>query len=371
VALTTPRLIVTVAAVAAVIAVALLPPAPGLTERTREPPYSRIGALATATGQAETKLRILQLETLAGRAAARHGEMPGFWLEHGNARPGILRRERAAWDSVATSFTGATGSAGLLVLRDRGPGTYRQLTIHVLPAAATRRTCIAVHDYPYDGWLEAIAVARALGVCWFYGMLGPPGPGVESWLLATNGAPAYEPWVSHAPGEDGPDADLLSQANLSLMSFVDFQATRQYLGTLEETACAGGRLAYCDSVWSAGGRYSFPGRWTRISGRHLTVRTAPLGSWWSEVSHQFLADLFLQYGAERFTRFWRSDAPVDSAFVAAFGGSRAAVMSAWLNTKRRVRVGPAVSFASVAISLLCGIVLLGVAGWYTNRRTVS
>ena len=94
----------------------------------------------------------------------------------------------------------------------------------------------------------------------------------------------------------------------------------------------------------------------------------PLPRWGR--AHTVLATAEAMYGSEAFARFWRSDAPVDDAFRAAFGVDLGDWVLARVSERVRItRAGPALSATALLGSLLVLLLSVGVAVVAQRART--
>ena len=85
----------------------------------------------------------------------------------------------------------------------------------------------------------------------------------------------------------------------------------------------------------------------------------------------FLADMVVEFGRDRFARFWTSDAPLEEAFEQAMETP----LDEWtMRWARRYHGTPRTtgrfSSGSVLLSLLLAGVFVGAAGVYSRRRQV-
>ena len=135
-----------------------------------------------------------------------------------------------------------------------------------------------------------------LGPCAYFAAFGKPGPAVHRWLEATN----YR--AVRAPDWDRPRAPAVDEVAL-------------YTLNPEASRCLTGQPGSCGRVLR---RDAAPGVTARVvdgnsSGESIKHRTLLLG----EASPRFLADAVREFGRPRFSQFWTSRAPLDSAFAAA------------------------------------------------------
>jgi hypothetical protein len=215
-----------------------------------------------------------------------------------------------------------------------------------------------------------------LGPCAFYAALGPPGQGIEAWLLRSGGWVATVPdWHAARQRRREPGYDAYAGVNDRGARLFKYLFVRGYAGSLEATACAGGDAAMCRRMIdsASGTQLVF-----QPSRRALGLQRAGIfahsgwsASWWDNDVAHFLADLVRREGREHFARFWTSPAEPDSAFRAAYGESLESWAARWVRAGGEVRVGPFVRTSSVLISLLVAVAVVGAGAYYTTRRQVS
>ena len=254
--------------------------------------------------------------------------------------------------------------ARVLVILDTKPA--RRPT-YVLPAALDGRTCVASLFVNWSvEWLRVPTTSAAgsnlqpwlrdwIGPCLYYAAFGRPGPAIEAWLQARAFTPAYAPdWEATPPVlrlRDEPGAYNF------LMSQVSFDAL----------ACGDGNLPRCrQGLLSPSSRES---RLPHVAGlirRRYWSLTFP-------AEERYLAALVHDMGRERFARFWRSTAPVDSAFLQAFGQPLDAWTARW--TARFASdvppFGPAPRPQAVLFSLALAAIAIAAAVGLVTRRQVG
>lgn len=207
----------------------------------------------------------------------------------------------------------------LMVLVDPSERYFRP--VYVFPSALDGRTC-AVHvmlDWSVawlahpgepvppratqlDSWLTEV-----LGPCLYYAAFGQPGPQVQRWLEERYFKVANTADWEMAP----PSVDVREEAQAYDMIIGDM--------TFDALGCLNGELPRCREAVAhstdQGVRFS-----RSVVGP--AVRGVVRRSFWPRSfanDDHYLSALVHEMGHERFERFWRSRAPVDSAFESAFG----------------------------------------------------
>lgn len=258
-----------------------------------------------------------------------------------------------------------TADTGLSVPGAGGWVGLREVT-YFLPEGTDGRTCLVLVT-----WTSRLPTSGAglLGPCAFYAAFGRPGPGVRTWLQAVAYYPTLEPdWLRTRPAGavEGPEyltiVDEVQQWGLQQALF-----GRAY-GGLNYTAagCAAGHLERCRELANRPPPYARP---EHTRGIRATIAER---FWWTDDGNWMLADLVREMGRERFTAFWRSPLPRDSAFTAAFGMTLETWMHRWLAARQpNVRVGPAIRTASVLLGLLFAGALVAGGAFYTTRRQIA
>jgi hypothetical protein len=379
-ALTGRRVILLVLLAAALIAIALLPPSPDWWEaryrRWADTP-TRLELINRTVRRAETRLHLLAMRDSALASLARHrraGAAPRFFIPD-SVSPPRRRVLEAAWDSVTRGLGPAASSmaAGMLVLLS----DHSEATLYLLPQATGDGGCFVVVElgrWSRGGSTLSRTLRRALGPCGYFHAFGPPGPHVLAWLERTGLQPAAE---ADWDGTDGAvgfrrAAEPLDPEGRDLARIIETAWQRPYLGTLEQTACASGRLPACRDVLGAPEHQFFRlRRWPALEASGVFLRPGPLAPWWASEAGYFLADLVRAQGRERFARFWRSPLPVDSAFVTSFGVPLDSYISEWLRRDHAIRLGPSIRPSSVWLSLLFLVVIVGAGAVLTTRRQVG
>jgi len=380
-ALTGRRVILLALLAAALIAIALLPPSPDWWEeryrRWADTP-TRLELIDRTVRRAEMRLHLLTMRDSALALLARQpraGRAAPRLVIPDAVAPPRRRVLEAAWDSVVRGLGPAASgvAAGMLVLTSDNS----EATLYLLPQATGDGGCFVVVElgrWSRGGFTMPRTLRRALGPCGYFHAFGPPGPHVLAWLERAGLQPAAEAdWAGtdRAVGFRRAAEPLDPEAR-DLTSIIETAWQRPYLGTLEQTACASGRLTACSDVLGTPEHQYFRlRRWPALEASGVFLRPGPLGPWWASEPGYFFADLVHDQGRERFARFWRSPLPVDSAFAATFGVPLDRYLSEWLRRDHTVRIGPSIRPSSVWLSLLFLVVVVGAGALFTTRRQVG
>jgi hypothetical protein len=360
--------------------------------------------------------------TAGGRWAARTAELAGLWrgaeerwrIESyrdaltrpadsaraaGGTAPLLLidgpatSAQRAALAAALADMWGRAAPDGfkvavaLVITRDSGarfstrgdaPDIPRARGVtYVFPDTLHRAMCVALLPEGYGGrqffrapapvvtvqvsrWLE-----QGLGPCAFYGAFGSPGREIGRWLNGQGYRFAVDPhWWDHAPRRQmtywTPDPALpMSRQSAGWWTY--FYSTLPWDGV----ACYAGRASGCaaavfDSTALAD---SQPSRWSS-------------GDWWRDQGlisgTGYLSDLVDDFGADRFSRLWSADVPMDSAFALVTGTSLADWTQRWARrTGPTITVGPGAPPLDVASGMVLAVLALAATAWYAGRRQIG
>ena len=207
-----------------------------------------------------------------------------------------------------------------------------------------------------------------LGPCLLYGRYGAPGSDIVRWLESGG--------IDFALGQTEPYLVV----NYRLIQPLDHRFSRRgvfgvsYFNGSEEpiyTRCIAGVAEACARVFLTPGQVS-----EVVASRQEIARQAGVLSTGGRQSFSgqgpfILADLEREFGAEKFQRFWTSDAPVDQAFEAAFGIEAGTWMVHWLETFMVVQEpGPGLPQSSSSGGLLTIALFAGIAFLRNRRRNV-
>ncbi|HMG17109.1 MAG TPA: hypothetical protein VK573_00185 [Gemmatimonadales bacterium] len=280
------------------------------------------------------------------------------------------RAFRAAVERVWQRVHPAAG-ARLLVLLDVANRRYSQ-PIYILPAALDGRTCAISLRLDWNVlWLRnPSAVERgtnlqswlleSLGPCLYYAAFGQPGPQIEAWLeerafIIANTAD----WDAPPPTVGLEDEPRTYDMIVSDMSF-------------DALACTNGQLARCRAAVMHPTHEGV----TLPHSRSPQIAGVVRRRWWPRsfpVDFHYLSALVQDKGRDRFANFWRSTAPVDSAFASAFGQSMETWTFEWVRAfaPDLPPFGPAPRPRAVVLALILagGAVAAAAAG--VLRRQVN
>jgi hypothetical protein len=372
---------------AALIAIAMLPPPPDprwARFREREP-RQRPDQLEFAVRRVARRVDALErrdaLRARLQRAPAPPGAGPVLSLD-ARLPLELAAALRAGWDTAAARLGSLHPGSALVVTVGLDTVDYGWgRAWYFLPPATDGRTCavtVLIGRSPrgFDAAAPARELLTLLGPCAYHARFGPPGPGIEGWLATRAVRTGFVPqWLEQAPRDRRPlvDAAMLDAeaAEPRTEALVARLFAIEARGELDETACAVGRLAVCRRVLEApepalGRRPTDDLPWQGIVYRPFLFSPWPR----TEVDY-FLSDLVRDEGPDRFARFWRSGAPLDSAFAAAYGRSLEQHARQWLRAWRDVRAGPYIRASSVLVSLVFALAVAGFAAVWTVRRRVS
>jgi hypothetical protein len=212
---------------------------------------------------------------------------------------------------------------------------------------------------------------EGIGPCLYYAAFGTPGPRIQSWLGRRNFALAADAeW--NLPAHDAPNGSV----NVSWW------------------ASPLGRSLRGDEGWWFAPNVNVIGCWLNRTGACRKALLDPPTSWavhrsdvqgaigtegrgfrslgWQGVEGAFLADLIRAEGSDRFTRFWRSPLPVDSAFASAFGTSIDDWSHRWAVRKLgQTFSGPVIRPFAALAWLLLSMAAVAIAAAAAARRQVG
>lgn len=178
-----------------------------------------------------------------------------------------------------------------------------------------------------------------LGICWWVGAYGFPGPGIAPWLA--DGAALFG---NERVGSPRPAAAVWT---FGWWGGAGVRRGPFGLGLHEIPldGCLAGRTDACARLFAEPALLGVARR-DRLNALDQEVRGAPTTHWisWSRFSWLgawgwMLADLHGEFGGERFRAFWTSPADPEAAFQEAFGVQAGAWVGAWM-THRSGHVPP-------------------------------
>ncbi|MBI4419934.1 MAG: hypothetical protein HY560_03845 [Gemmatimonadetes bacterium] len=377
------RWIIAAALGCAAVATAYLPPAVvdrdrpawmyGLDQLPERRAARAIGEALDKTSrdlQGAERAQLLALEVKA--LGTRGGSSPALVFQ-GRWDVRVRAAMRATFDSLWHELQPVSTASGMVAVAGWGQGGPH---ITALPSVTDGRTC-AVHlpagffagrsNDPAlrRGWLE-----RGVAKCGYYAAFGLPGPTIERWLgdrrYDVAGALGWRSDV--APAEEPEEVPFLLRPVVTFFYFAFNPVWSSLRGpSLDALACAQGDMIRCRVV-----------AFTPVGEPFWAVSpTLPRGvlagfPWREGPAARYLSDLVREMGRDRFTRFWRSAAPVDSAFASAFGVSIEEWTRRWLRQQLRfvpARTAPGPGL--VMQGLLVVLVAAAAVSLYSTRRQVA
>ena len=244
---------------------------------------------------------------------------------------------------------------------------------YLLPQATDGRTCLVIAAVGPDAlaalragvsadsllqrdlwgrWTGASSPGVLLGPCAFYGAFGPPGAGVAAWLRSTDGVPALDAAYFVGAASGGP------AEHWSAMEW-----RRQPWLAPDFEACAAGRADRCGAAVLAPGEpwpWWYPpqfrfGSQLSAPGVLNLGRLRRAGFYRLDVLEADLLDGLLRgIGPQRFAALWRSDEALDQAFAAAVGQP----LGVWTMHWVQQRIGKAPRGPTVPLPAALGTLLL-------------
>lgn len=328
-----------------------------------------------------------RLAPAADSARAAGGTAPLLLIEGPStpAQRSELNRDLATiWQQGAPE--GFKVAVALVIIRDgaggAGPDTpnpdARNVSLtYLFPDSLHRDMCLAVvHEASQGrrffqvGDLSTVQTTRwlaeSLGPCAFYGTYGIPGHEIGRWLNAEGmGYAIYpqwwargrSPWFGYTYYDDTPIERRPAGWWVFMYSLMPWDGA----------ACYGGRVTQCarNVFDSAAVADSQPGYWDE-------------SNWYQEPEHPFfsgvtyLSDLARALGPARFSEFWSSDEPMDSALHLATGKSLGDWTLSWARTTGpTLHLGPAAPSLDVFWGILPALLAFGCALWYAGRRQIG
>jgi hypothetical protein len=235
-------------------------------------------------------------------------------------------------------------------------------TTYTVPRALDGKTCVASLGLAWNvQWLRRGArdasgtnlepwVREMIAPCLYYGAFGQPGPHVETWLSQNWFRPANSAdWTTPPP----------------VVRVADVQAGYNFLlsSSFDALACTDGRVERCHEALAD------PPMLER------TPRPRVRRSYWTQgflADDHYLAALVHQMGRERFGQFWRSSAPLDSAFASAFGEPLEAWTAKWAHAfvPDLPPFGPAPRPRGASWAVLLAAIAVAASVVYVTRRQV-
>jgi hypothetical protein len=235
---------------------------------------------------------------------------------------------------------------------------------YVLPRRGSTDRCIVlarVKPWGLNEFSSEASSDRLLGPCAFYEAYGAPGPAIERWLAQgawgfAQRAGAIRPTLFEGRWERN-------------------EVPLRYMLGGRGVACAKGAQAACAEALETPDITGL-----RVRDRLVMTEYNPyiMTSWYSREwslgseSAALLADMARDLGADRFTRFWQSDAEPAVAFRAATNSEISDWTHAWVvKTYHEEKAGPGVSGTAWAWGLALVALSLGVVLRSAERRQMA
>lgn len=278
---------------------------------------------------------------------------------------GSATRERPAASRVGVDINFVVDSVQLIEgVQRRGFSGALSVT-YVLPRRGSADRCIVlarVKPWGLNEFASEASGERLLGPCAFYEAYGAPGPAIERWLAKGGWAFAQRASTNQQTAWEG----RWKREQVPL---------RYMLGGLG-VACAKGARAACADAFENPDITGLRAR-DRLVMTEYNPYTMTSG-WYSRdwsfgpYATALLADMARDLGADRFTRFWQSDADPATAFRAATGSEISDWAHDWVvKTYHEEKAGPGVSGTAWAWGLALVALALGIVVRSAERRQMA
>jgi len=279
-----------------------------------------------------------------------------------------------AWSQLGLGTSKIAVGVVVRAVFDRPPGGESPAHMpaanaFLLPDSTNRATCLAyvpiiywgrpgvlrqIHPAPSKELAELLR--NGLGTCAYFAAFGAPGHDIGRWLESRHYEFALDPWRLRVPPESTRAGSLLDEDKPWFWSFV----YRYQPGAVE---CMAGRADACRRTALAGG-----------SGDLVPVVSTER-QWWKPPSlagaDRYFADLVDDIGPDRFSRFWNSELPTDTALATAMRMPVGEWTRRWQATiVPPVRLGPAAPFSATLIATLLGVAAVVLVMLTATRRQV-
>jgi hypothetical protein len=245
--------------------------------------------------------------------------------------------------------------------------------VFLLPDSIDRATCVVL--VPVGYWIRRAldqepavrdsmlveSLRGGLGPCAFYAAYGTPGASVKRWLIAREHDVALDPaWYERRP------APPLGWP-LVHPTFKRWDWDAIYSQPAAAVACLAGRAARCrEAVLQGADAY----------GADPVLRpVAPRPWWWRRErlvqGYRFLADVAGEVGHDRFSRFWSSTLPVDTALATALNAPVGEWTERWQRRfAPRLPLGADVPPGAAVLGMLLAAVAVATVALGVLRREV-
>lgn len=193
--------------------------------------------------------------------------------------------------------------------------------------------CAVVIPYFQNNPVFSTRQGNLLGPCRVWARHGAAGPHITKWMLTTGGG--------FAQGEISRfDFDYGEEIYYSRFG-------SEFWGSFESRRCRAGDVAACKrAVIGLDSSARMIPRTSMTGTGHYMPRIAP-------GEGGLLADMEMEFGSERFQRFWKSREPVEQAFEAAFGVSLGKWVLDWSEARYgRSTIGSRLKLDTVLLSLM-------------------
>ena len=241
---------------------------------------------------------------------------------------------------------GIVADTSRMISRALNYTTERQF---LLPEATDGEHCLTIVRLGRGRRLLGPPSAEGMyGPCAFYAAFGAPGNSVDAWLRERGYDVAFDAII---PPVSETNPDLLDSRRLTreeeFKRYVDFNHgyKPRYIA-----ACSAGDRDACATALRTSGREE---RTQPIPNVALTERVL----WYEErlgnSTGSLLSDLLAEQGRERFEKFWKSSADLETAFSSAFGESTGEWTMRWMHYRYgRDTRGPYIDPKAALLSLI-------------------
>lgn len=186
--------------------------------------------------------------------------------------------------------------------------------------------------------------SEILGPCRFFARYGTPSSAIMDWLRLGNHRFAFDPY-DYFYARERSDLPLLRGFYDTPIAF---------------RACAAGRRAACTNAFTHGPNGDGSSWYADLWGGGV-LPSQPI----------VLRRLETRFGADRFTRFWKSDQDVETAFASAFGMPVGEwVYSQTARYRDRIHATPRMSLETIVLTAVIVALLIALTAATAQRRVV-